>query len=129
AMAETLRRTRVELPVAKETAVAWPDLARKLAAEPQVICVVNTTKDARELFALVRANQPEAVFHLSARMCPAHRQEKLAEIRERLDPKNHEPCRLVSTQLIEAGVDVDFPIAFRALGPLDSIIQTAGRCN
>jgi CRISPR-associated helicase Cas3/CRISPR-associated endonuclease Cas3-HD len=128
AMAETLRRTRIELPAANET-VAWPDLARKIANDPRALCVVNTTKDARELFALVRANQPEAVFHLSARMCPAHRQEKLAEIRRRLHPETNEPCRLVSTQLIEAGVDVDFPIAFRALGPLDSIIQTAGRCN
>jgi CRISPR-associated endonuclease/helicase Cas3 len=91
--------------------------------------VVNTTKDARELFRLVRGIQPDGVFHLSARMCPAHRQEKLAEIRRRLKPENNEPCRLVSTQLIEAGVDVDFPIAYRALGPLDSIIQTAGRCN
>jgi CRISPR-associated endonuclease/helicase Cas3 len=62
-------------------------------------------------------------------MCPAHRQEKITEIRRRLAPKVNAPCRLVSTQLIEAGVDVDFPVAFRALGPLDSIIQTAGRCN
>lgn len=128
AMAETLRRTSIELPATSDT-TTWPALAWKLAAERQALCVVNTTKDARELFALVRANQPEAVFHLSARMCPAHRQEKLAEIRRRLHPEANEPCRLVSTQLIEAGVDVDFPIAFRALGPLDSIIQTAGRCN
>jgi CRISPR-associated helicase Cas3/CRISPR-associated endonuclease Cas3-HD len=128
AMAETLKRTRIELPAPNAT-LAWPELAQRLTTETQSLCVVNTTKDARELFRLVKEIKPEAAFHLSARMCPAHRQEKLAEIRRRLDPKTSEPCRLVSTQLIEAGVDVDFPIAFRALGPLDSIIQTAGRCN
>ena len=128
AMAETLRRTNIVLPKAQEE-ITWPELAAKLICVPQSLCVVNTTKDARELFKLVRQSEPDASFHLSARMCPAHRQEKLAEIRRRLDPKFNEPCRLVSTQLIEAGVDVDFPIAFRALGPLDSIIQTAGRCN
>ena len=128
AMAETLKRTRIELPAPNAT-LAWPELAQRLTTETQSLCVVNTTKDARELFRLVKEIKPDAAFHLSARMCPAHRQEKLAEIRRRLDPKANEPCRLVSTQLIEAGVDVDFPIAFRALGPLDSIIQTAGRCN
>ncbi len=127
-LAEALRRTKIELPQRGES-FSWANIAAKLAAEPQSLCVVNTTKDARELFRLVRGIQPDAVFHLSARMCPAHRQEKLAEIRRRLKPENNEPCRLVSTQLIEAGVDVDFPIAYRALGPLDSIIQTAGRCN
>jgi CRISPR-associated helicase Cas3/CRISPR-associated endonuclease Cas3-HD len=125
ALAETLRRTRIELPQQDER-VPWSELSKQLAAHSQALCVVNTTKDARELFSLLPS---ENRFHLSARLCPAHRQEKLAEIRRRLDPKVNEPCRLVSTQLIEAGVDVDFPIAFRALGPLDSIIQTAGRCN
>jgi len=128
AMAETLKRTRIELP-APNARLAWPELAQRLTTENQSLCVVNTTKDARELFRLVKEIKPDTAFHLSARMCPAHRQEKLAEIRRRLDPKIGEPCRLVSTQLIEAGVDLDFPIAFRALGPLDSIIQTAGRCN
>jgi CRISPR-associated helicase Cas3/CRISPR-associated endonuclease Cas3-HD len=127
-IAGTLRRTNIILPKPNEE-LAWPELAAQLTAVPQCLCVVNTTKDARALFELVRANEPAGSFHLSARLCPAHRQEKLAEIRRRLDPKNAEPCRLVSTQLIEAGVDVDFPIAWRALGPLDSIIQTAGRCN
>ena len=125
-MAEALRRTRIELPRQDEQ-ISWPDLAAKVVAEPQSLCVVNTTKDARELFRLVRQDKAEGSFHLSARMCPAHRQEKLKVIRDHLAAS--QPCRLVSTQLIEAGVDVDFPIAFRALGPLDSIIQTAGRCN
>ena len=128
AMAETLCRTKIFLPKPQES-VTWSELAEKLAEAHQSLCVVNTTKDARELFRLLRAYDSSACFHLSARMCPAHRQKKLAEIRRRLDPQHNEPCRLVSTQLIEAGVDVDFPIAYRALGPLDSIIQTAGRCN
>jgi CRISPR-associated helicase Cas3 len=126
AMAETLRRTRIELPEPRAE-MSWPDLAARLTAVPQSLCVVNTTKDARELFRLVREAESNSAFHLSARLCPAHRQEKLQVIRRQL--ADGKPCRLVSTQFIEAGVDVDFPVAFRALGPLDSIIQTAGRCN
>jgi CRISPR-associated endonuclease/helicase Cas3 len=125
-LADALRRTEIQLPRHHEQ-IAWADLAAKLTADPQSLCVVNTTGAARELFRLVRKIQPEGSFHLSARMCPAHRQEKLGLIRERLGADRH--CCLVSTQLIEAGVDLDFPIAYRALGPLDSIIQTAGRCN
>lgn len=125
AMADALRRTRIELPK-KDAALTWQALAALMTEQTQGLCVVNTTKDARELFALLPL---DGRFHLSARLCPAHRQQKLTEIRRRLDPKVNEPCRLVSTQLIEAGVDVDFPVAWRALGPLDSIIQTAGRCN
>ena len=125
-LAEALRRTRIELP-GRDAKTTWPELAQRLAGEPQSLCVVNTTKDARELFGLIRDLEPDGACHLSARMCPGHRQEKLKIIRDRLAVGG--PCRLVSTQLIEAGVDVDFPVAFRALGPLDSIIQTAGRCN
>ncbi|HEX7518071.1 MAG TPA: CRISPR-associated helicase Cas3' [Chthoniobacterales bacterium] len=123
AIAETMRRTRIELPPRGEQ-ISWAHLAIQIAAQRQVLCVVNTTKDARKLFRLLPT---EDRFHLSARMCPAHRLEKLQLIRERL--ATDEAVRLVSTQLIEAGVDVDFPVAFRAFGPLDSIIQTAGRCN
>ena len=126
AMAEALRRTRIELP-ARDESVSWEDIAQRLLSGSQSLCVVNTTKDARQLFQLVRARADDGCFHLSSRLCPAHRREKLEAIRGRL--RDGLPCRLVSTQLIEAGVDVDFPIAFRALGPLDSIIQTAGRCN
>lgn len=123
AMADALRRTRIELPE-KDATITWQALATQMAEQSQCLCVVNTTADARNIFALLPA---EGRFHLSARLCPAHRQKKLKEIRELL--AEGKPCRLVSTQLIEAGVDVDFPIAWRALGPLDSIIQTAGRCN
>ncbi len=123
AMAETMRRTNIQLPKANERCT-WPEIAERMVKHPQALCVVNTTKDARELFRLLPS---ENRFHLSARLCPAHRQEKFRQIRERLAAGK--PCWLVSTQLIEAGVDVDFPVAFRALGPLDSIIQTAGRCN
>ena len=102
----------------------WQELASEISQHNCVLCVVNTRAQASELFQLL----PEVGrFHLSAAMCAAHRSDKLAVIRQRL--KEKKTCRLISTQLIEAGVDVDFPIAYRALGPLDSIIQTAGRCN
>ena len=123
AMAHTMRRTQIVLPGPEET-VTWADLAEQLSAHAQALCVVNTVKDARALFRLL----PMASrFHLSARMCPAHRLKTLNRIRAQL--KSGAPVWLVSTPLIEAGVDVDFPVAYRAYGPFDSIIQTAGRCN
>jgi CRISPR-associated endonuclease/helicase Cas3 len=125
-MARALRRTRIKLPrLAEKT--TWGQLAGDIAAQRQALCVVNSTRDAQELFTLLRRLDREGAFHLSTKLCPQHRREKLDEIRSLLT--DGKPCRLVSTQLIEAGVDVDFPAAWRALGPLDSIIQTAGRCN
>ena len=126
ALAETLKRTSITIRSKEdpESPSDWPDFAGELARHDRVLCVVNTRAQAAELFRLL----PEAGrFHLSAAMCAAHRLDQLAVIRQRL--KDRKTCRLISTQLIEAGVDVDFPIAYRALGPLDSIIQTAGRCN
>lgn len=125
-LAEALRRTCIELP-SPDKKLPWELLADRLAAEPQVLCVVNITADARRLFTMLRDRSASGLFHLSSRLCPQHRREKLESIRQHL--REGQPCRLVSTQLIEAGVDVDFPVAYRALGPLDSIIQTAGRCN
>ncbi|MCC7373254.1 MAG: CRISPR-associated helicase Cas3' [Verrucomicrobiales bacterium] len=125
-LAEALKRTRIELPP-RDQIMSWEQLADRLATESQVLCVVNTTDDARLLFEMLHDRCSSGLFHLSSRLCPQHRREKLQAIRQHL--RDGLPCRLISTQLIEAGVDVDFPIAFRALGPLDSIIQTAGRCN
>ncbi|ADG82739.1 CRISPR-associated helicase/endonuclease Cas3 [Thermincola potens] len=99
-------------------------LAKKLLSHNQVLCIVNSKKHARLIFEKI---QGEGVFHLSTRMCPAHRSETLKNIRERLT--KGEICRVVSTQLIEAGVDVDFPVVYRSLAGIDSIAQSAGRCN
>ena len=97
AMSESLRRTRIELPQ-RDDRRSWQEVASKLNGQPQALCVVNTTAHAREIFRLLSEDNP---FHLSARLCPAHRQEKLKLIRELLVAE--QPCRLVSTQLIEAG--------------------------
>jgi CRISPR-associated endonuclease/helicase Cas3 len=100
-------------------------LAERLNGHDQALCIVNTRRHARELFELVRGSPGS--HHLSARMCPVHRTEKLAAIRQTL--ADGQPCRVVATQLIEAGVDVDFPVVYRASAGIDSIAQAAGRCN
>lgn len=100
-------------------------LAAILRAEPQVLCIVNSRRHARELFALLEGG--EADFHLSARMTPAHRTRVLGTIRERLAAGL--PCRVVSTSLIECGVDISFPVVLREKNGLDVLAQSAGRCN
>ncbi|MGD8450175.1 MAG: CRISPR-associated helicase Cas3' [Phycisphaerae bacterium] len=106
-------------------------VVERLRQHERVLCVVNTRRHALELFtALCEAtDSADGVFHLSTRMCAAHRTDVLARIRERLDPARPQPCRVISTQLIEAGVDIDFPVVFRAMTGLDSLAQAAGRCN
>jgi CRISPR-associated endonuclease/helicase Cas3 len=103
------------------------DVANQLLAHEQVLCIVNTRQQALNIFNALP--ESEANIHLSALMYPAHRTKKLNEIRARLSATNKQPCRVVSTQLIEAGVDVDFPCVFRAVAGIDSIAQAAGRCN
>jgi len=100
-------------------------LSGSLKKERQALCVVNTTGHARKLFIML--NEGSGVFHLSGRMCPAHRMAKLEDIRKCL--KGNHDCRVVSTQLVEAGVDLDFPVVYRAMAGLDSLAQAAGRCN
>jgi len=101
------------------------DLAERLAATGQVLAIVNNTEHVRALFDRIR-HLPGAA-HLSTRMTAAHRRAVLAEIRQRL--RQGEPVRLVSTSLIEAGVDVDFAQVWREVAGIDSIAQAAGRCN
>lgn len=99
-------------------------LAEQLNSQKQVLCVTNSKKDARELY---RMMEGDGCYHLSTFMYPAHRRHVLVVIRQRL--KDRLPCRVVSTSLIQAGVDVDFPVVYREISGLDSIIQTGGRCN
>ncbi|QFU18027.1 CRISPR-associated endonuclease Cas3'' [Microvirga thermotolerans] len=100
-------------------------LAERLAQAEQVLCIVNTRTHAQDLYRILAGRS--GTYHLSTLMCAAHRREILAEIRQRL--KDGAPCRVVSTSLIEAGVDIDFPLVYRAQAGLDSIAQAAGRCN
>lgn len=101
------------------------EVADMVREREQVLCIVNTRARAAELFELIR--DEVGARHLSAVMCPAHRSERLAEIRDML--AEGKPCRVVSTQLVEAGVDVSFPEVIREVAGLDSITQAAGRCN
>ena len=129
ALFKGLERVNVALPPDWTTPTAWADIAAQLSAEDCVLAIVNTRKAARELQRLM----PADTLHLSALMCGAHRKDVIAHIKERLKAKregrDQQPLRVVSTQLVEAGVDIDFPVVYRALAGLDSIAQAAGRCN
>jgi CRISPR-associated endonuclease/helicase Cas3 len=124
-----LERVKVRLPPDWQTAMSWPEVASQLGDEDCVLAIVNTRKAARELHRLM----PPDTLHLSALMCGAHRSAVINQIKDRLKAKREghdlEPLRVVSTQLVEAGVDLDFPVVWRALAGLDSIAQAAGRCN
>ncbi len=112
-----------------ETRLSWDELACQLATDDcrQALCIVNLKRHALEVFRRLQESGTEGLFHLSTSMCPNHRRQVLARCYQRL--ASGEACRLVSTQCIEAGVDIDFPVVMRAIGPLDSIVQAAGRCN
>jgi CRISPR-associated endonuclease/helicase Cas3 len=118
-----LDRVQVTLPSSPEQRRSWQEIADELTEHQRVLCIVNRRDDAATLWSLL----PAGALHLSARMCGAHRAKVIAEIRRRL--ADGEPVRVVSTQLVEAGVDLDFPVVYRAMAGLDSIAQAAGRCN
>lgn len=99
-------------------------LADEINSSHSVLCIVNTKKHAKDLFEQIKG---DGVYHLSTLMCSKHRSEILENIKEKLKSKSR--CKVISTQLIEAGVDVDFPEVYRSMAGLDSIIQSAGRCN
>ncbi|MDR1821543.1 MAG: CRISPR-associated helicase Cas3', partial [Oscillospiraceae bacterium] len=117
----SLSRTKIQ----KISEISDEALAERLRERHQALCIVNTRRAARKLFSLL--GEGDGHYHLSAVMCPEHRTRVLAEIKERL--KNKQRCVVVSTQLVEAGVDIDFPCVYRALAGIDSIAQAAGRCN
>jgi CRISPR-associated endonuclease/helicase Cas3 len=118
-----LKRVRVELPVDLQTPESFDDIKAALIQEAQVLCVVSDRRSCRDLFRLM----PSGTYHLSALMCGQHRSDTISEIRAKLS--SNLPIRVISTQLVEAGVDLDFPVVYRALAGLDSIAQAAGRCN
>lgn len=107
-----------------DTPLSWAEVAAEMRLARQVLVVVNTKGDA--LHVLDALDDPDVV-HLSTLLCGAHRRAVITDVRDRL--AQGKDCRLVSTQVIEAGVDIDFPLVLRAMGPLDRIIQAAGRCN
>ncbi len=107
--------------------ITWDDIANELCLEKRALCIVNTRKDARYLAELLIKNDAKSpVIHLSTNMCAAHRRVVLGN--ETIMNRDA-PGLLISTQCVEAGVDLDFPVVYRALAPLDSIAQAAGRCN
>ncbi|MDA1276964.1 MAG: CRISPR-associated endonuclease Cas3'' [Verrucomicrobia bacterium] len=118
-----LKRTRYVLPGPSREPTTWEALAVRLAACEQVLCIVNSRRDCHDLFRLM----PDGTLHLSALMCGEHRSRAIAAIKQRLEAGM--PTRVISTQLVEAGVDIDFPVVYRAWAGLDSIAQAAGRCN
>lgn len=123
---QSLRRVSYEIP---EEEWSWDELARRVVEEAEdgsALVVLNARKDALAVLDAIGDERP-GLFHLSTLLCGAHRRDVLEEVRRRLHAR--EPCVLVSTQVVEAGVDLDFPVVFRALGPLDRIVQAAGRCN
>jgi CRISPR-associated endonuclease/helicase Cas3 len=106
-----------------DTPIGWEALAAELKEHAQALAIVHRRDDAQRLVELVGKN----CLHLSARMCARHRMEVLAEVKQRLNEGAH--CQLVATQLVEAGVDIDFPEVYRAFAGADSLAQAAGRCN
>ncbi|MDE2324262.1 MAG: CRISPR-associated helicase Cas3', partial [Betaproteobacteria bacterium] len=117
-----LKRVEVEWRDAK---TSWHALAEELKTQPQALVVCNLKRHALALLDALK--EMDGVFHLSTNLCAEHRRAVLDRVRKRLALK--QPCRLISTQCVEAGVDVDFPVGYRAFGPLDAIAQAAGRCN
>lgn len=121
---ERLRRVKLNI---DNSGKSYDEVAEMLKQHKKVLCIVNTRKDAKELYE--RLPQEGITLHLSKMMCPAHISETIEQIRTALKDDNNKIIRVVSTQLIEAGVDIDFPVVFRQEAGLDSVLQAAGRCN
>lgn len=119
----SLTRNQVQFPEDPLAVSSWVEISEELRSYEQVLCIVSDRKSCRDLHKLM----PNGSYHLSALMCGQHRSEIIKEIKKKL--KDRQSVRVISTQLVEAGVDLDFPVVYRALAGLDSIAQAAGRCN
>lgn len=119
-----LQRVRVRWTTPGEK-LDWHEIAGRVREEPQVLVVCNLKRHALTLLDELKGE--DGVFHLSTNLCAEHRRAVLQTVRERLQAS--QSCRLISTQCVEAGVDVDFPTVYRAFAPLEAIAQAAGRCN
>lgn len=119
-----LRRVRIEIISNK---ISLDSIKERLISLERVLCIVNTRKIANDLYNSLPKDG--YLIHLSRMMCPKHIQDKLTLLKQLLSNKFNLPIRVISTQLIEAGVDIDFPNVYRQFSGLDSILQAAGRCN
>lgn len=120
---ESLKRVKTEIPADLNKINTWEEISSQLKENRQVLCIVSDRKSCRELHSLM----PKGTFHLSALMCGQHRSDVINLIKQKL--AKDEEVRVISTQLVEAGVDLDFPVVYRSFAGLDSISQAAGRCN
>lgn len=121
---DKLRRVQLNI---NETPCTYDEIATQLMQHDRVLCIVNTRRDAKEIFD--RLPDEGVRIHLSRMMCPAHVSQKIQEMKQALVDSGNKIVRVVSTQLIEAGVDIDFPVVYRQEAGLDSVLQAAGRCN
>lgn len=124
ALHDKLRRVKLEI---DNTGKTYDEIAAKVSEYDKVLCIVNTCKDAKELYN--RLPDEGVKIHLSRMMCPAHISETICKIKALLKDEAHPIVRVIATQLVEAGVDIDFPVVFRQEAGLDSVLQAAGRCN
>ncbi len=124
---ERSKRVGIKWPVDLDNKTGWNKLAEKITDEKQILVVLNTKRELSKLYKVLGDSNQDDIFVLSTNLVPAHRLLVLEEIRKRLE--SNQPVKLISTQCVEAGVDIDFPVVLRELAPLDSIAQAAGRCN
>lgn len=117
---------RVNLHIDKEGST-YDDIAARIAKHDRVLCIVNTRQDAKEIYDRLPDNGIK--IHLSRMMCPDHIGETIRKIKLKLKDSSCPTIRVIATQLVEAGVDIDFPVVFRQEAGLDSVLQAAGRCN
>lgn len=121
---DRLRRVRLEI---DDRGKSYDEVAGLLVRHPRVLCIVNTRRDAKELYE--RLPEEGVRLHLSRMMCPRHVAENIEKIRKVLADSTQKVVRVIATQLVEAGVDIDFPVVFRQAAGLDAVLQAAGRCN